>query len=95
MDPSTAAATPEAKCEAAHIKQFGWRPRQHDIATLQRSTATPAAYRLLFRAWRHAGFKARVIRELAHGQSRRRARRRRLSLTTTAALPFEQYWAAS
>src|SRR5262249_48860706 len=54
-----------ARREAQEIVQYGWRPSKRSISQLKASTRDAIAYRILMRAWRGAGFKARTIQRLA------------------------------
>jgi hypothetical protein len=56
----------DARCEAAHVRQYGWRPRKHDLDRLRKSVRDAQAYRTLFRAWRFNGFSTVAIRKLAN-----------------------------
>jgi hypothetical protein len=54
-----------ARREARYIKRLGWRPRKRDLTQLKFSTRDRIAYLTMMRAWRFAGFKARMIQRLA------------------------------
>ena len=66
----TRTTTPEfarsrARRDATSVGIYGWRPSKHDLANLRASTRDPIAYRIMMRAWRTAGFRARAVRKLA------------------------------
>jgi hypothetical protein len=55
----------QARRAAAEIVRWGWRPQDIEIKRLRESTKHAAAYRILARAWRRAGFKLTAVRKLA------------------------------
>jgi hypothetical protein len=51
--------------EAQRVKQYGWCPTKKSLAQLKTSTRDAIVYRTLARAWRFAGFKTRMVQQLA------------------------------